>query len=460
MPSLRRISTQVPGLDEILHGGLFEGGVYIVEGPPGVGKTTLANQLAYLRAAEGQKTIYVTMLAESHARLLQHMAGQSFFRSASVNREVIYISAYRELERNGLKGVLGLLREEVTRHQANMLVVDGVVVPGDGSPLDEQVRQFVHELQSLGGMLGCMSLLLTSGTGRSINAEQTMVDGIFRLEDHPHRWRAERRFHVRKFRGSAVERGGHTFCISDDGLRFYPRLETMPLPEPATPEDARGVLSSGIASLDAHIQIGGLREGSCTAVYGPSGTGKTLTAMAFAALASAAEPGLVLGFDERAAELTTVCHSFGIALDLQGQGGPLGFVWYGAQDVALDEIGHHLLEHVDRGGVRRLVVDGLAGLADTPAFEERGYRFLGQLLAQLRARRVTSLFTLDPHAFGAAGGGIDSRGLLTWFDNLLELQMPPDGEDFRVAFLRKLRGTRARQAQARLHLGARGPTLQ
>jgi circadian clock protein KaiC len=183
-------------------------------------------------------------------------------------------------------------------------------------------------------------------------------------------------------------------------------------------------------------------------------------AMAFAAQSSTEQPGLVLGFDERGAELAAVCRSFGIGLDLQPDGGPLGFVWYGGTDVALDEIGHHLLEQVDLCGVKRLVVDGLTGLADTPAFEERGYRFLGQLLAQLRARRVTSVFTLDPDAFAAAGGGMQSRGLITWFDNLLELQMPPDGEDFRVAFVRKLRGTQVRQSQARLHLGARGPTLQ
>ncbi len=80
MNAMTRLPTDIPGLDEILHGGLFEGGVYIFEGPPGAGKTTLANQIAYgAHARAGKKTLYMTMLAESHSRMLQHMSGQTFF---------------------------------------------------------------------------------------------------------------------------------------------------------------------------------------------------------------------------------------------------------------------------------------------------------------------------------------------------------------------------------------------
>ncbi|UUX94445.1 ATPase domain-containing protein [Aquabacterium sp. J223] len=460
MNLLRRIPTLVPGLDDVLRGGLFEGGVYIVEGPPGVGKTTLANQMAYNFAqAHGQKTVYVTLLAESHARMLQHMGAQTFFRIGAVNREVIYMSAYRELERDGLKGVIALLREEVTRHGAGLLVVDGLVIPSDGNPIDEQVRQFVHELQSVTGLLNCLCLLLTSGTGRSVNAEQTMVDGIFRLEDLSHRWRAERRFHVRKFRGSAVERGGHTFCITDDGLRFYPRFETTPL-QPREREAEPRVVSSGLAALDDQVLAGGLRQGSSTAVYGPSGSGKTLLAMAFAAASSVEEPGLVLSFGESPEDLKAVAGACGMDLAQRVADGSLTFTWRDAQEQALDEIGHHLLRMVDEGGVRRLVVDGVAGLADTPAFAERGYRFMGHLLLQLQARGVTALFTIDPQAFDAAGGGPPAQGLMGWFDNVVELQLPAVGEDGRLAVLRKLRGGRARRTLLHLRMSDAGLSAQ
>jgi len=217
---MKRLPTAVPGLDLILRGGLFEGGVYILEGPPGVGKTTIANQIAYTGARKGVKTLYVTMLAESHARMLQHMEGQTFFNQRAVNSEVFYISGYRDLEQHGLKGVVNLLRGELSRNGASLLAVDGLIVENRAANSDDAVRQFVHELQSHVSAMTCTCLLLTSGRGSALSAEQTMVDGIFAFEDHSFNWRPERRMQVRKFRGSEVVRGKHTFCITDDGLQW------------------------------------------------------------------------------------------------------------------------------------------------------------------------------------------------------------------------------------------------
>ena len=144
MPEMKRFPTAVPGLDDILHGGLFEGGVYILEGPPGAGKTTMANQIAFACAGRGGKALYVTMLAESHSRMLQHMHGQSFCKPGLVNSSVLYLSGYRELEEHGLKSVLQLLRGELSRHQANLLVVDSLVMENrDEHPEErEKIRKF------------------------------------------------------------------------------------------------------------------------------------------------------------------------------------------------------------------------------------------------------------------------------------------------------------------------------
>jgi circadian clock protein KaiC len=452
MEEMKRFPTRVPGLDQLLHGGLFQGGVYILEGPPGVGKTTLANQIAFRHAGEGGRVLYITMLAESHARMLQHMQGQSFCRLDAVSSSIFYLSGYRELEQQGLKAVVELLRNELTRHSADFLVVDGLVVENPAETGDS-IRQFVHELQSLASLMGCTCLLLTSGTGRALNAEQTMVDGIFAFEDFTYHWRSERRIHVRKFRGSAVERGKHTFCITDDGLEFFPRLEGLDLP--AEDDAAPGTTSSGIASFDAILPNGGLSVGSSTMLMGDSGSGKTVLGLAFSAAASAEQKGLLLAFSENSLELQRSGREF--ALDIAGrmEGGMLKIHSRRQDDQGLDQLGHMLLRLVDESGAKRVVVDGLSEFADTAAFQERGYRFIGALLRHLKARGVTSIFTVEPASLQAAAGTPLAQGLAALFDNVLQLS-DHEGRHLRIC---KMRGSPDTKTAFKVNGTTRGITV-
>jgi len=456
---MARLPTSVPGLDEILHGGLFEGGVYIFEGPPGAGKTTLANQIAYAaHARAGKKTLYMTMLAESHSRMVQHMSGQTFFDPNAVNASVIYISGYREMEEHGLKAVVDLMRSELSRHRAELFVVDGLVVENLASSPEESIRQFVHGLQSLASAMGCTGLLLTSGNGRSLNAEQTMVDGIFAFEDYIYQWRAERRIQVRKFRGSAVERGKHTFCITEHGLRFFPRLEGLPVEDPPDTRAHSSAVPSGVPGLDAALEQGGLTPGSSTLVVGDSGSGKTLLALAFAVQATSVDPGLLFACSETAAELRRLGQAFQLPVGALLDSGALQIHGAGQEDEGMDEMGHRLLRLAHELGAGRLVVDGLAGFADTVAFPERGYRFIGRLVRELKQRGITSLFTMDPTALSVAAGAPFAEGLLGWFDNVIDLSRPAGGGNgARSLGLRKLRGTRAQAGRVELILG--GPQL-
>ncbi len=425
--TMKRLPTTVQGLDDILHGGLFAGGVYILEGPPGVGKTTLANQIAYTFARGNDRTLYVTMLSESHARMLQHMEEQDFFDRKQVNDRVLYISGYRELEQGGLKGVVALLRSELGRNRASLLVIDGLVVDRGALSADESVRQFVHELQSLVSVMSCTCLVLTSGNGNALSAEQTMVDGIFSFEDHGFHWRAERRMQVRKFRGSPVIRGSHTFCITRQGLQFFPRLESLPV-EASQGQQSASIVSTGLPALDAVLQGGGLLSGSASVLSGQSGAGKTTVALAFASGATLAEPGLLLSCTETPEDLARLGSSLGLAIGEAVDSGALIMERLGLEDESMDEMGHKILRLVDDYRVRRLVVDGLAGIADTLAFPERGYRFLGRLVAELRRRGVTSLFTLDPAALSVAAGTALAEGVVGWFDNALTFEKPaPEG---------------------------------
>lgn len=460
MTEMKRLPTAVPGLDEILHGGLFEGGVYILEGPPGVGKTTLANQIAYqAHANDGTKTLYVTLLAESHSRMVQHMQGQAYFKPEAVNSAVIYVSAYRELEQQGLKAVVDLVRGELARHKASLFVVDGLVVENQELGPDERIRQFVHGLQSVASAMTCTGLLLTSGGNRSLNAEQTMVDGIFAFEDYVYQWRAERRIQIRKFRGSAVERGMHTFCITDEGLRFFPRLEGLPWNPRADAHADERPVSSGMAALDDACVHGGFVRGSSTVVVGDSGAGKTLFALAFAAQASLQQRCLLLTSADAPGDLVRFGEAFSLPISDGIDIGALEIQWEPQEDEGMDQIGHKLLRLVDEFGSKRLVIDGLAALADTVAFPERGYRFIGRLLRELKARGVTSVFTLDPAALGSAAGRPSAEGLIAWFDNVLEMSQAVGAEDGRELAIRKMRGVRVTRTRFQFGCGAAGLTV-
>ena len=370
---------------------------------------------------------------------------------------MIYISGYREMEEQGLKAVVELMRSELARHGAELFVVDGLVVENLEARPEESIRRFVHGLQSLASAMGCTGLLLTTGSGRSVNAEQTMVDGIFAFEDYIYQWRAERRIQVRKFRGSAVERGKHTFCITENGLQFFPRLEGLPVPEQSEAPTTSSAVSTGIPGLDAVLEHGGFAPGSSTLVLGDSGSGKTLLALAFAAQAALDDRALLLACTENAAELRQLGQAFQLPIGALLDSGALEIRGAGQEDESMDEMGHRLLRLSRELEARRLVVDGLAGFADTVAFPERGYRFIGRLLRELKQRGITSVFTIDPAAFSAAAGASLTDGLFAWFDNVIEVTRSADREDpGTVLELRKLRGNRATANRIRVVLGAPG----
>ena len=163
MPDTRnmdRIDTGVPGLDTILNGGLFKGGVYIVEGEPGSGKTILGNQICFHRAAQGESTIYITLLAESHTRMIAHLRNMGFFRPDLVSSAIYYISAFKVLEEAGLEGLLKSVHEAVDGRRASFIVLDGLVSAEEFAPSARTFKKFIHEVQTISGMTGCTVLLL------------------------------------------------------------------------------------------------------------------------------------------------------------------------------------------------------------------------------------------------------------------------------------------------------------
>src|SRR3954471_21236177 len=288
VPPIERLRSAVPGLDLILGGGFFRSGVYIVQGLPGCGKTILANQICYGHVAEGGSAVYVTLLAESHSRMIQHLSTLSFFDVKAFPDKLAYISAFHDLESAGLKGLMAVLRREMRSRKVGVLVLDGLVAASEGSS-DLDLKKLIHELQGIAVLHDCTVLLLTSGNIHRMAAEHTMVDGLIEVEDRLFDARSERSIQVRKFRGAGPLRGKHSLRIDNDGIRVFPRVESL-YRVSALETKHDGATSSGIPSLDAMIAVNGIPCTSSTVVIGSTGTGKTTMGLQFVHASTPEEP--------------------------------------------------------------------------------------------------------------------------------------------------------------------------
>ena len=391
---IARISSHVPGLDAILRGGFLQGGLYIVQGPPGAGKTVLASQMLYGHAATGGSTLFFTVLGESHGRMLAHMRPMRFFDESLIPDRVTYISAYHALEDEGLKGLSTLIRREVLAHQATLLVLDGASAVAAKAGSDEfEIKRFTHELQTLSTMTDCTMFLLTTSDAMSA-PERTMVDGLIELRQRLQGARNERRAVVHKLRGTGFLEGEHAFRITRDGITVFPRTEALLARPSRLDPPPRPRVSSGVASLDAMFG-GGIPAATMTALVGPSGAGKTTIGLHFLSASSADEPGLWFGCYESPERLRLKAPTIGFDLAAAERRGEVELLWHPTGEYILDELAARLLDAVRRRGVRRLVIDGVSGFEQAALEPERIVRFWSALSHELRALDVTTIHTLE-----------------------------------------------------------------
>ena len=400
---LRRVPSHVPGLDTVLNGGFLSGGLYLVQGAAGAGKTILGNQIIYGHATEGRRALFVTVLGESHGRMMAHLQAMRFFNQSLIPDLITYISAYQALDEdeNGLKGLTALLRREVQASGATLLVLDGVSAIEARAASIFVMKRFTHELQTLASVTDCTMFLLSTSSGAPTGPEHTMVDGIIELRQRPYTSRNERRLLVQKMRGSSFLEGEHAFRITTGGVTVFPRIEAqLDIPvRRAPPPDRR--LSSGSLSLDALLN-GGLPATTQALVVGPSGAGKTTLGLQFLSASSAADPGLMLGCFEAPERLRLKAEKLGLGFAAAEQRGDIEILWHPVGEHIVDELAHRLLDAVRRRGVKRLVIDGISGFEQAALEQERMVRFWSTLSAELRALDVTTLHTMElPELIGA-----------------------------------------------------------
>jgi circadian clock protein KaiC len=396
--SLPRLGTGVAGLDRVLGGGLFPSSVYLIEGPPGAGKTILGNQMCHHHAQNGAQVVYLTLLAESHSRMIGHLRGLSFFRSDLVGKLVHYVSGYKVLEGEGLPGLLRVIRDTVRPKKATLLVLDGLVSAVHAGGSDQEFKKFIHELQALATLNGCTVVMLVCGENSAgPRAQDTIVDGIIELTDEVSMLRPLRHLQVKKLRGSASVRGKHTLEIDQHGISVLPRIEAqlLRLPESARLPPGSARVPFGVPALDEML-LGGLPACSTSMLLGPTGSGKTLLSLQFLAAGVArGERVLFFGFYERPYTLLEKSRRVGLEL-----GGPSGeklvrFAWEPFGEASLDMLGQRLLDLVREHRPKRLVIDGMQGFQQAVDVPERLRAVLSAIVDDLEAQHITSLYTVE-----------------------------------------------------------------
>lgn len=416
-----RTASGVPGLDTVLNGGFVEGGVYIVQGDPGSGKTILANQICYKHIQGGGRVLYVTLLAESHSRLLQQLGTLSFFDQAAVSDQIVYVSGFTTLEEDGLPGLLNLLRREIKGRKATMLVLDGFLATQASASSERDFKKFIHDLQGQVAAAGCTTFLLTNDDGRASRPERTMVDGIVQMVRRPSGDRTERYLEVVKLRSSAFLEGRHAYSIDSDGYHVHPRFEAHYATPSRHDDVGEDRYTTGAPSLDAVIG-GGLRTTSTSAVIGPSGAGKTTIGMQFIGASTPEEPGLLFGFYETPPRLKVKAKRIGVDLDALTASGAVEILWQAPTEPVFDALGHRLVDAVRRRKVKRLLVDGLGGFIAAASEPSRISRFFAALANELRVLGVTTLYTMETRDLFGAQVEVPIDNISSLVENLLYMR--------------------------------------
>ncbi|QRN98169.1 AAA family ATPase [Archangium violaceum] len=418
----RRVPTGSAGLDTILHGGWLHGGTYMVTGAPGTGKTILGNQFCFSHVLAGGHAVFVTLLSESHERMMTHLRGMRFFRREVIGQSLHYVSGYATLKAEGLDGLARLLYRAVREHQATVLVVDGLLAARESADTELAFREFLHALGVHNALTGCTTLVLTHRQEDPADPQFAMVDGVLSLELQPVGLKAVRALEVMKLRGGPHLTGRHTFEINEHGFSVHPRVEALYHRQPEEAPESGHRLGFGLPWLDQML-AGGLRERSSTLLLGTPGSGKTLLGLHFLVDgAREQEPGLYFGFMETRSRL--LAKAAAVGLEMQP--------WVGTDRLVVetrapvetlpDALVHELLGLVERHRVRRLVIDGLEPLLQGTLAPQRMPGFLTALLNELRARGVTSLMTQQTHVLFEPRLAPNLEGAEGAVDNLVFLR--------------------------------------
>ncbi|MES3002095.1 MAG: ATPase domain-containing protein [Pseudomonadota bacterium] len=394
--TITRLATGVPGLDEVLGGGLPEYSFNVIAGSPGCGKTTLAHQIMFALATPQCPALYFTVLGEPPLKMLRYQQQFEYFDDARINECVHFISLSEETTTGDLSRVLARIVAEVERHGPRLVFVDSfrsVVLAGEGGKLFITLQEFVQQLGMLMTSWQATTFLIGEYfTDNDPNPVFTVADGLLWLRQSVERNSIVRKMEIMKMRGQATLAGLHTFRIGAAGMRVFPPPQLAPANERLPLRNASAPrLGMGIAGLD-EMMGGGLPRGYSLLVAGPTGAGKSIMASAFLVEgARQGQTGVIAAFEQRPDR------SRGHEIVELIAAGRIGVVDARAPGLSVDEIATLLIAEVRRLKATRVVIDSLSGfeLALAPTFRDDFRESLSRMVSALASTGATVLMTSE-----------------------------------------------------------------
>ncbi|SDG04117.1 MULTISPECIES: ATPase domain-containing protein [unclassified Duganella] len=433
------LKTLVPGLDDILGGGFPAHSLYLIQGLAGSGKTTLACQIGFEHARQGKKVLILTLIAETHGKMLNHLSNFSFFDDALVDDRILFIGAYNDLLRGGLRELLKSIAATLAEQRPDIMIIDGFRTVREAKPSDLALSEFMLSLNSLVSTMECTTFLLSPTEGNQADSENTLVDGLIELSQYERGLQLIREMKVFKLRGSKHLLGRHVFEVGEDGIAIYPRLEAVSTLSAAMPPGSRERLGFGIAGWD-RLTNGGVAKGSTTALLGNPGVGKTLMGLHFIHEGlQRGEQALIVGFYESPQRLLEKARSVGMELQPYFDNGALQIIWHPPLEVLVDSLAQGTLENIARRNVGRLLIDGVDGLREIVMHEGRWRAFLAAFVNELRVRNVTTFFTQELPYFGHGPMENDAAASILFENIILMRYVDVAGINLRQIGVLKLR---------------------
>jgi circadian clock protein KaiC len=446
-PLIKNIETGVPGLDEVLGGGLCEYSFNLVAGAPGTGKTTLVQQILFANATKQRPALFFTVLGEPTVKLMRYQQQFSFFDTSKIGSAIRFVNLSKEAVSDELETVLARIVAEVKKVEPAFLAIDsfrtiGGLTRGREDATSAALATFVQNLaQQL------TSWEITSFLLGEYSAEEgrhpvfTVADSILWLTDDVDRNSAVRKLRAVKVRGRAPQPGLHTFRVTGDGVQVFPRIPTQKR-EPREPSNKR--LLSGVPGLDAMLG-GGYPEGDVVMLTGPAGSGKTTFATQFLAQGlSKKESCVVAVFEEYPDAYLSRAKTAPIDFQQMIDADKLAVIYLRPLDLSVDEMLAEIFLQVKRLGATRVVIDSLSGfeIALAPTFRVVFRESLYRLVGALTATGVTILMTAEVVEPFPGGQFTTERVSFITDDILVQRYVEIDGRLEKVLAVVKMRGSK------------------